>query len=461
MDPSARLAVINFVGLSPRILKQMPRLSQWAASRRISSFRPVFPAVTCSAQATYVTGLSPEEHGIPGNGWYSRAMSEVQFWKQSDKLVSGEKIWESLHRLKGKDHTTAKLFWWYNMYSDIDWSITPRPMYPADGRKIFDIYTQPMGLREEIKKALGPFPFPRFWGPGSNCESSEWISRSAQWIEETYQPTLNLIYIPHLDYDLQRYGSNSADALPAIHEAEDLVMSLIEFFEGKESVVPIVLSEYGISPVTHDIALNRLFRSKGWITVKNELGKELLDCGASRVFAIADHQVAHIYLNDASLKDEVVTLLKSTDGIADVRLSADLASRPYPVQDRFGDIVAVANSDAWFSYYYWEDDSKAPDFARCVDIHRKPGYDPAELFIDPQLRFPALSVATFLLKKKIGLRALLELTPLHGRQVKGSHGSDLVSEEDYPVFIGPRELPDVHSGVDVYRALMTALGLNQ
>ena len=170
--PSTRVAVIDVVALSRQMMEHMPRLTAWAEGRRVSSFPPSFPALTCSAQSTYVTGISPREHAIPANGWYNRNMSEIQFWKQSNKLVQGPRLWEKLRERYGPGFTCAKLFWWYNMYSTADWTITPRPMYPADGRKVFDIYTQPMELRETIKKDLGEFPFPTFWGPMAGIQSS-------------------------------------------------------------------------------------------------------------------------------------------------------------------------------------------------------------------------------------------------------------------------------------------------
>ena len=245
-------------------------------------------------------------------------MCEIQFWKQSNKLVQGPRLWEKLRERYGSGFTCAKLFWWYNMYSTADWTITPRPMYPADGRKIFDIYTQPMELRETIKKDLGEFPFPTFWGPMAGIRSSQWIADSARWIERKHRPDLSLIYLPYLDYDLQKFGPSSTQAAHAAEAMDDLLCDLIDFLE-REGVTPVVLSEYGISDVSRSIALNRIFRERGWITVKPEMGTEMLDCGASRAFAVADHQTAHIYINDPSVKEEVKALLSATPGVEEIR----------------------------------------------------------------------------------------------------------------------------------------------
>lgn len=449
-----RVAVIDAVALSLQVMEHMPRLSAWAQAQRTTAFPPVFPAVTCSVQSTYITGLLPQEHAIPGNGWYNRNMSEVQFWKQSNKLVQGPRIWEKLRERFGEEFTCAKLFWWYNMYSSANWTITPRPMYPADGRKIFDIYTQPMGLRETIKKDLGEFPFPTFWGPMTGIQSTQWIANSARWIEQKHHPSLSLIYLPYLDYDLQKYGPSSPQAARAAKELDDLLCDLIEFFE-QAGVTPIVLSEYGISDVSHNIALNRIFRERGWITVKPELGLEMLDCGASKAFAVADHQTALIYINDPSIKEEVRALLATTPDVEEIR-ETDFSSLNPAAQERLPDFTAIAAPDTWFSYYYWTDDAKAPDFARCVDIHRKPGYDPAEMFFDQQLKFPMLHAAAFLLKKKLGFRALMKVIPLHGNQIKGSHGRDRIPTNQQPIFIGPDFLPEIHTAKDVHQAILAA-----
>ena len=436
-----RLAVLNVVGLCERELQQMPFLREWAEGRERASFKPAFPAVTCTAQSSYLTGKSVDEHGIVGNGWYDREAAEVKFWKQSNHLVKGEKLWERLRR-EMPGYRCAKWFWWYNMYSSADFSMTPRPMYPADGRKFFDVYAQPFVLREEVKEELGDFPFPAFWGPRAGIESSRWIADSAKWIEERESPNLNLVYLPHLDYSLQKFGPGAPESVTEMKAMDTLLEDLISFFETR-GVEVVVLSEYGISEVNRVVHLNRLFREQGWLTIKDELGLEQLDCGASKVFAVADHQVAHIYLNDQSLKDEVRSLLEKTAGVEEVREGWTGVGG-----ERGGDLVAVSEGDTWFSYYYWLDDAVAPDFARTIDIHRKPGYDPVELFIDPKLKFPQLKVASFLAKKKLGIRGLLDVIPLDASLVKGSHGRDQVSSEEQPVVIGA-EVPAIAEATEI------------
>src|SRR5262245_12023128 len=401
---------------------------------------PAFPAVTCSAQSTYLTGTLPSFHGIVGNGWYNRELAELQFWKQSNHLVHGRKLWEEL-RQESPGFTCAKLFWWYNMYSSADYSITPRPMYPADGRKIFDIYTWPFSIRAEIKKDLGEFPFPAFWGPAAGVGSpqfsaeaaSHWISESAKWTENKYHPPLRLVYLPQLDYNLQRLGPKHADITHDLQRIDEIVGDLIDFFQ-KQSVQVLLLSEYGITEVDTPIHLNRLFREQGWIAIKDELGLELLDCGASKAFAVADHQVAHAYLNDRSLENAARELIERQPDIERV-LGAAEQSELGINHPRAGDLIAVASRRAWFTYYYWLDDALAPDFARTVDIHRKPGYDPVELFLDPKICCPKLKIARRLLRKKLGFRMLMDVIPLDATLVRGSHGRPPTDPSDFPIVV--------------------------
>ena len=201
----------------------------------------------------------------------------------------------------------------------------------------------------------------------------------------------------------------------------------------------VLLSEYGITEVNRAIHPNRIFRDAGWLTVKDELGLELLDPGASRAFAVADHQVAHVYLRpdqEPAFRDEVRQLLENTPGVQAV-LDGD-GKREHGIDhERAGDLIAVSDENSWFTYYYWQDDDRAPDFARTVDIHRKPGYDPVELFIDPQLSAPSLRVAWRLLQKKLGFRMLMDVIPLDAALVKGSHGCRPVSRADWPICIVP------------------------
>jgi predicted AlkP superfamily pyrophosphatase or phosphodiesterase len=454
-----RTAVLNVVGLTESLLGPgTPQMSAFVRSGAMASIVPAFPAVTCTAQSNYLTGVMPAQHGIVANGWYHRELSEVQFWKQSNHLVAGKKIWDIL-REENPAATCAQLFWWYNMYSTADYSITPRPIYPADGRKFFDIYSWPYDIRPGIKKDLGEFPFPAFWGPAAGIDSPQarsdgatcWIAESAKWIEQKYAPTLSLIYLPHLDYNLQRLGPAAVQSGQSkdLAQIDAIVGDLLSFFHAR-GVAVILLSEYGITAVNTPIHLNRLFRKRGWLTIKEELGLELLDCGASKVFAVADHQVAHIYLNDPSLESAVRDALQNQPGVEAILGAAEKMALGIN-HSRAGDLIAVAAENAWFTYYYWLDDTRAPDFARCVDIHRKPGYDPVELFLDPKIPAVKLKILWRLLQKRMGFRILMDVVPLDASLVKGSHGRRVTDPRERPVFIceTERPLPAVIDSTDV------------
>lgn len=456
-----KTVVINVVGLSSRLIgDHTPKLKRWMEEGQLATIQPVLPAVTCTAQSTYLTGQWPSQTGIVANGWYFRDDCEVKFWRQSNKLVQSPKIWEVARQMDAS-FTCANQFWWYNMYSTVDYAVTPRPMYPADGRKLPDIYTQPADLRPQLQAELGQFPLFKFWGPATSVAASQWIAESAKWVEARMSPTLTLIYLPHLDYCLQKVGCAPDQVAKDLTEIDDLCGDLIDFYENRGAQV-IVLSEYGITPVNKPVHINRVLREAGLLQVREELGLELLDAGASQAFAVADHQLAHVYINDPKVQSAVKRLLADTDGI-DFVLD-DAGKRDYHLDHvRSGELVAVAAPEAWFSYYYWLDDRLAPDFARTVDIHRKPGYDPVELFVDPQLQAPKLKIASKLLQKKLGFRYLMDVIPLDATLVKGSHGHLTQKSEDCPVFITRQSQLLQHSSIaaiDVFNLMLDHLQMN-
>jgi predicted AlkP superfamily pyrophosphatase or phosphodiesterase len=425
--------VINVVGLTPRMIgPDTPALRALAAAGAMRPLTANFPAVTCPVQTTYLTGLLPRDHGIVGNGWYFRDLSEVMFWKQSNRLVDGERVWEAGRR-RDSGFTCANMFWWYNMYSSADIGVTPRPAYPADGRKIPDCYTAPRELRDELTARLGVFPLFSFWGPATSIKASEWIARSALYVRRERHPTLTLIYLPHLDYVLQRNGPNSPQVASDLREVDALCAEIIEDAR-RDGAQIIVLSEYGITPVNRAIDINRALRRAGLIAVREELGREQLDPGASAAFAVADHQIAHVYVSDKQRVAEVKSLIAALPGVERVLDDGGKAALGLD-HPRSGALVAVADANSWFTYYYWLDDDKAPDYARTVDIHRKPGYDPVELFLDPSIRNPKLSIGWRLAKRKLGMRTLMDVIPLDASLVQGSHGRLTDDADDGAVLI--------------------------
>jgi predicted AlkP superfamily pyrophosphatase or phosphodiesterase len=315
--------------------------------------------------------------------------------------------------------------------------VTPRPIYPADGRKIPDIYGHPPDLTARLTADIGTFPFFNFWGPTADIRSSEWIAEASLRVDEWMSPSLSLIYLPHLDYNLQRLGPGDGRVRADVRAIDGVCGRLIDRLRQRGRRV-IVLSEYGLTGVTRPVHVNRALREAGLLAVREELGTDALDAGASEAFAVADHQVAHIYVRSAARLAEVKTLIERLPGVETVMTAREIAAAGLD-HERSGELVAVAAQDAWFTYYYWLDDRRAPDFARTVDIHRKPGYDPAELFVDPALPAPKAKVAYTLAKKALGFRYLMEVIPLDASLVRGSHGRITDRAEDGPVFISSEQ----------------------
>lgn len=451
--------VILVVALTPRLLgPSTPRLSAFVREGGMRPLRTVVPAVTCTVQSTLLTGLLPREHGAVANGWYFRELAEVWLWRQCNRLISGEKIWEA-GKKRDPRFTAANMFWWYNMYSSVDISATPRPVYPADGRKIPDHYTEPPELHDELDQKLGSFPLFQFWGPGADITSSRWIAAATRHVIETRRPTLTLCYLPHLDYALQKWGPDPKDPRIAaeLRAIDEVAGSLIDFARARGLRV-VLVSEYGILPVSGAVHINRILREAGLIRVRRELGRELLDPGASRAFALADHQIAHVYLQHGTDPAKVKALLERTPGIA--RVLDEEGKRALGLDHpRSGELVALAQPDRWFTYYWWLDDAKAPDFAPTVDIHRKPGYDPLELFLDPEQRLIRLKIGWKLLLRRLGFRTLLDVVPIRGCElVKGSHGLLSEREEDGPLVASsePALLPEGPLPATAFKELVLA-----
>jgi predicted AlkP superfamily pyrophosphatase or phosphodiesterase len=444
-----KTVVIDIVALSANLIgEHTPFLDAYVKKRHLTPIKPVLPAVTTTSQSTYVTGKWPAENGIVGNGWYDREDSEIKFWKQSNKLVQGDKIWDNA-RKHDPNFTVSKMFWWYNMYSTADWSVTPRPQYHADGVKAPDCYAYPPELRDELQAELGQFPLFNFWGPNANIKSTRWIADASMSVEKRHNPTLTLIYLPHLDYCLQKFGPDFSKISRELNEIDEVVKDLIQFYEARNAKI-ILLSEYGINPVDNPIHINRILRNEGLISVRTERWYELLDAGVSKAFAVSDHQIAHVYLNDPSVKERVMQVLKKTPGI-DLVLDKEAQKEYHIDHERSGDIVVVAKPDSWFTYYYWLDDAKAPDYAHLVDIHRKPGYDPVEMFMDPKNPFIKLRAGYKLARKLLGFRYLMDVIPLDAMLVKGSHGGINVPKEYYPIIVTDQAAEKSElEAVDVY-----------
>ncbi|MGA6163593.1 alkaline phosphatase family protein [Amycolatopsis magusensis] len=453
------LVVLDVVGLTPKALRHMPRLSALANDGWQAELGTVLPAVTCSAQSTFLTGLTPAQHGIVGNGWYFRDLGEIFLWRQHNRLVQGEKLWETA-RAAHPGYTSANVCWWYAMGMTTDVTVTPRPIYHADGRKSPDAYVRPVELHDQLTGELGEFPLFQYWGPTASLTSSNWVIGATRKLLREKAPDLLLAYVPHLDYDHQRFGPDHPQAAVAARELDNALAPLLDDARNRGATV-VALSEYGITNVSRPVDINRALRREGLLEVYTQAGMEYLDPWTSRAFAVADHQVAHVYVQDPADLERVRSIVAGLTGVDEV-LDREAQARYGLDHERAGELVAVAEPDSWFTYYYWTDDDRAPDFARGVEIHRKPGYDPAELFFDPADRLAKAKAGLNLAKKFAGLRYAMNVVPTDPRWVRGSHGRLPDSAEDGPVLLCSEpgfEPAGKLSATDVHPLLLSLQGL--
>ncbi|QJW95769.1 alkaline phosphatase family protein [Frigoriglobus tundricola] len=455
------IVLINAVGLTPRLLEHAPRLKAVAAKGWATDMPEVLPAVTCTAQATLLTGTLPNTHGVVANGWLHHSTNEVRFWQQCNRLIQAEPLYETARaraKLRQQDFTSAKLFWWFNQGAAVDISVTPKPHYAVNGNKAFGIAGTPPELTERLERTLGPFPFPAFWGPMAGIKSTQWIARAAAEVIRIEQPTLALVYLPHLDYDPQRFGPSGCDLARCVQELDDACVPVLAAAEERGAQVWVV-SEYGHCDVSRPVYLNRGLRAAGLLEVRNGPFGEQLDPYGSRAFAVVDHQLAHVYVRDSADLARVRAVLAGVPGVAKLYTGEERAALHLDHR-RSGEIVLLAEPDAWFAYPFWLDDRLAPDYARAVAIHHKPGFDPCELFFDPKMLFPKLHSARRLLEKKLGFRTTFDVVPLDARVVRGSHGLAAADPLDRPILIGHG--PNPNASVPMTRVkelLLEAMGL--
>ncbi len=451
MNERPPLIVLLAVGLTRKLLSFAPRLSQLAAGGWAADLEEVLPAVTCSAQASLLTGRLPEEHGIVGNGWLYRETREVRFWQQSNSLIQAEPLYTTARRLaaeRGEAFKAAKLFWQFNQGADVDISVTPKPYYGADGSKAFGITGTPDGLTDRLEQKLGPFPFQTYWGPMAGVASSEWIARCTAEILAAERPDLTLTYLPHLDYDLQRFGQSGADLPRLVKELDDACEPILDAARSIGARVWVV-SEYGLVDVSRPIEINRVLRKAGLLTVRPGPFGDFLDTFTSQAFAVCDHQLAHVSVQGEL--EQVRDVVAAIPGVARVYAGEERAEIGLD-HPRAGELVALAQPDAWFAYPFWLDDSGEPDYARTIDIHRKPGYDPCEMLFDPGLLWPKGRAMRRLIQKKLGFRTLFDVVPVDPTLIRGSHG--LATTDDRPLLIadgpptaGPQRIVDVRDHV--------------
>jgi predicted AlkP superfamily pyrophosphatase or phosphodiesterase len=398
------VALLSVPGLRGEDVERMPRLKGLVAGGDSAELAPSFPAVTCAVQANMTTGSPPSEHGVIANGFYWRESREVEMWTSPNDCIERPQLWDILHE-QCSGTTSAVWFPLHSKHCGADYVCTPAPVHNPDGSESLWCYTRPEGLYGDFLAELGHFPLQHFWGPMANIKSTAWIVSSAIRAAERFRPNLFYAYLPHLDYAAQKFGPDSEQAVAALGELDAEIGRMIDGFAkafGERQPLWLVASEYVITPVDHVLYPNRILRDAGLLAVKDGDGGEVIDFERSRAFAMVDHQFSHVYVqgDDPKTPHRVAELFAGQPGVAE--LFSPRAATQYDLNHaRSGELVVVSAANSWQAYYWWNNDAQAPKFARTVDIHRKPGYDPVEMFFDP----------------------IAKGIPLDATLVKGSHGA--------------------------------------
>lgn len=395
--------LLSVPGLRSGDVDLMPRLRALVEQGDRAELAASFPAVTCPVQANMTTGMPPSDHGVVANGFFRRDRGEVEMWTSPNDCIQRPQLWDILHE-QAPGTTSAVWFPLHSKHCGADYVCTPAPIHNPDGSESLWCYTKPESLYGELRDELGHFPLQHFWGPMANINSTAWIVSSAIRAAERWQPNLFYIYLPHLDYAAQKFGPDSEQAIAALAELDEQIGRLVDGFTAAYAAhnpLWLVASEYVITPVNHVLYPNRVLRDAGLLQVKQSEQGELIDYAASRAWALVDHQFSHVFVNgDGAAIDKVAELLRGQPGVAQVISPRDAAEYDL-IHPNSGELIVVSEPNSWQAYYWWHDDAQAPTFARTVDIHRKPGYDPVEMFFDPVAK---------------GI-------PLNATLVKGSHGA--------------------------------------
>ncbi len=444
---SEYVVLLSVPGLRGQDVAAMPHLSKLVAGGDRVTLVPSFPAVTCPVQVNMTTGKPPSQHGVVANGFFWRDKKQVEMWTAWNEAVTSPQIWDVLEQHDNRIKSAV----WFPLLAKgcgADFICTPAPIHNPDGSESLWCYTQPTEMYGQLRDALGDFPLKHFWGPLANIQSTAWIIDSAVILAKQERPNFFYIYLPHLDYAAQKFGPDSPQAQTALRELDDALGRLIAGFAeaygemgtGHTAPLWLVASEYAIVPVDHVTYPNRVLREAGLLHVIDGDDGEQLDLDSS-AWAMVDHQLAHVFVKDRNPQviEAVAALFRDRDGIAEVLTGHDRFAYDLD-HPRSGDVVLISKPNSWQAYYWWNDDARAPKFARTVDIHQKPGYDPVELHVDMATRS----------------------IPLNATLVRGSHGAPAKDEFQQGVLLasqaGVFEGPPV-ADTDVYEIVLRQFGI--
>jgi predicted AlkP superfamily pyrophosphatase or phosphodiesterase len=423
-----RVVVLDVVGLEPGHVSHGTTPAIASLLDGVTAARPQFPALTVPAQSTLATGQSPASHGDVASGVYDRERDAVEFWGRD--RAGRRRLWEAAG---DAGYTTCALFFQHLVGTTADVAVTPSPIEDENNDMLeMDCWSTPEGFYDDLQAELGHFPLHAYWGPAASAESTRWILAAARRALDRFDPDLLWAYVPHLDY--AGLADGPGDEFGAeLGVVDGMVGGFLAALRGDgrwEETAVAVASEYGFHAVDRPVFPNRALRAAGLLAVTDDgEGGEEVDLAGSEAFAMVDHQVAHVYADGAA----VPAAREALSGLAGVDTVLDGTEHPVAAHPAAGDLILVADRDAWFQYYWWTDRGDAPAYATSVDIHRKPGFDPCELFV--------------------GDEGMASLDP---SKVGGSHGR--VDEETLPAlgFGGPAAPPVPGETVDA-RALAPTL----
>jgi hypothetical protein len=439
-----RVVLLSVPGLRAQDLALMPHLRQLVAGGDQAPLVPSFPGVTWPVQANMLTGCLPAQHGVVANGFYWRDQHRVEMWTATNDKIQRPQIWDTLHQ-SGPQLTSAVWFPMLSKACGADFICMPAPVHNPDGSESLWCYTRPTELYGQLRDELGHFPLQHFWGPLANIRSTAWIAESAALAIGQFRPRFSYLYLPHLDYAAQKTGPDSQAALLACQELDEvigqLVASITQTFN-QEQLLWLIASEYTIVPVRHVLYPNRLLRAAGLLQVRPETSgstAEQLDLESSRAWALVDHQFAHVYVREPQDVGAVVDCFRGQEGVRQV-LAGDERQKYAMDHPRSGEVLVISQADSWQAYYWWLEDASAPDYARRVDIHRKPGYDPVELHWDPATRS----------------------TPLDASLVRGSHGAPAETDAQRGVLLSSQKgvfVETATADTDVHDIVLRQFGI--
>lgn len=375
MTTRRKVLIVEVAALGARQAEAMGPVSGIEFHRMDS----LFPALTCPVQASFRTEALPCFHGVEGNGFFARRLMKPLFWEQASSLVYGRRIWENL---RASGWRVGLMFWQQSLGESVDLLLSPRPIHKHGGGMMMDCLGRPDGLYRRLRERIGrPFPLMRYWGPLASIASSEWIVQAVMEVmrDKELAPDLLLTYIPHLDYDLQRFGPESPQAVRALAETQALLERLVAA-AGASGYDVVVFGDYAIAPVTRAPAFpNRALREAGLFDVYRVRRHAYPDFFHSRAFVLADHEVGFVYVRHPRDVRAVADCLAAAPGVGAV-LDREHQRRSGVDDPEGADLIVLAEPGGWIAYPWWADPAEAPDYVGHVDIHNKPGYDPCELF---------------------------------------------------------------------------------